>query len=115
MHNACEFCGNEYSPRPQVKNPRACRKRSCQAERQRGNEREWRELNRDRFGAEYFKEWRKRVHKVKTKFAIDLLESLKVGMKFRGHEEFDSALFGSFLGDFLDHLGMRSVNKLCNS
>ena len=113
MLRTCNFCDTEYSPRPQVKSPRACSKMSCQNQRQRSNEREWRQKNGGKYGSEYFRKWRKQSHQRKNRLAVELLESLKVGMTLRGRQEFDFGIFREFIGDFLGSLGMRSANKLC--
>jgi hypothetical protein len=112
--NTCEFCGSDYSPRRQVKNPRACRKRLCQSRRQTANEREWREKNDKRFGAGYFSCWRKRSFRRRLEVRQSLIEALRIGMSFLGRQIFDIGFLSEFITDFVRSLGMRIVNKLCS-
>ena len=53
MH-ICEFCNNQYTPRKQVKNPRACNKDECQKARQRDNENAWKKRHFDQYDKEYY-------------------------------------------------------------
>lgn len=49
----CEFCGDKFQARPQVKNPRACSKIICQKKRQKSNELEWKQRNPSEFDSLY--------------------------------------------------------------
>ena len=101
----CKFCGTEYSPRPQVKNPKACKKQSCQTLRQRSNEREWRSKNYFRFDGRYYRNWRKSINKRRNEFRNTLIEALSLGLKFREIRDFDIDQISEFFADFCNRLG----------
>jgi len=111
----CEFCGKSFCPRAQVKNPRACSRKGCQRERQRRNELEWRRKNSDRYGPEYFKKWRKSAHKRKMKIKVVLVKSLEIGCRFMEDGRFSLADLNALVTDFLNTLGVRDINKFCNT
>jgi hypothetical protein len=115
MLYSCEFCHDRYFARPQVKNPRACGKPSCQAARQRANEREWREKNISRYSADYFRKWRKNAHKRRRWLIERISEALKVGLTFGNEHDLDLGFIVAVFHDFLNRLGMRSVNKFCKA
>ncbi|HLE12044.1 MAG: hypothetical protein A2504_05955 [Bdellovibrionales bacterium RIFOXYD12_FULL_39_22] len=80
----CEFCNTEFTPRPQVKNPRACNNNPCQRLRQAANEREWRQLNDHLNSKEYHQIRRnQRIDKIKKINAV-VIKSLSIGAEFLG-------------------------------
>ena len=72
MH-MCNYCHTPFSPRPQVKNPKACPKGDCQKARQRGNEKHWRERNKVHYPKDYYELQRcKRAQAISEWYALDL-------------------------------------------
>lgn len=110
----CNFCGIEYSPRPQVKKPKACKKKGCQTLRQRCNEREWRVKNHFRFDGKYYRDWRKSANKRRNEFKSTLIEALSLGLNFREICEFDIDQISALFSDFVQTLGLRPINKSWN-
>lgn len=115
MLHTCEFCGSQYCPRAQVKNPRACSKPECQAARQRANELEWHRKNPDRYGKEYYKRWRKNAHKRRLDLQKSLTKALKVGLSLNGSLDHELQAMTGLVSDFLDSLGIRQINKFCTA
>ena len=108
----CEFCHTEYTPRPQVKKPRACA--DCQKPRQRDNEYRWRKANPRYSLPLYYEQWRKDRDK-RLKTAVDALSKcIRIGKDMVGMNlEMDE--LGAALTEFLYTLGIRRVNKLWKS
>ena len=106
----CEFCKEEFSPRPQVKNPRACNKKSCQIKRQKINEKEWRERNQGLYNKKYHNIMKqKRINKLKE-YSDKLLKLIKIGQTYLDMklkiENISNYIFHFFL-----KLGIRKVKK----
>jgi hypothetical protein len=115
MLYTCQFCNDRYFARPQVKNPRACGKAACQAARQKANEREWREKNASRYDAHYYRKWRKDAYRRRLRLRDRISQALKIGLAFRNDPALDFDLLMIVFHDFLQALGMRTVNKFCNA
>src|SRR4051812_33789276 len=107
MH-MCEFCHTEYKSRPQVKRPRACT--SCQRQRQRTNEKDWRNRNPRYSDPAYHKVCREQRFKKLNEVVTILSSCLKVGKTFLGLDIAMDLVSGA-LGEFLFALGIRRVNK----
>ena len=106
--NNCEFCHNDFHSRPQVKRPRACP--SCQKERQRSNEKDWRILNPQYFSALYHKLMREeRMRKLKVAAKL-LSKCIGVGKEMLGMTLAVDDL-GAIFWKLLVELGIRRVNK----
>jgi hypothetical protein len=106
----CEFCGDRFQARPQVKNPRACSKSSCQQKRQRSNELEWRQRNPSEFDSLYHKVCKDAREKQIREIAKDLKRCLETGARFIGKTLSESFLEEG-LFQFLTYLGIRKINK----
>ena len=109
---SCEFCRTSYHPRPQVKSPRACPKAACQSQRQRRNEQEWREKNSDRYTAEYFRRWRKQVHRRQRQLLLKLMNCLEIGRQFLALDELNLAGLQALLATLIYGLSAGQINKL---
>lgn len=108
----CEFCHTEYTPRPQVKKPRACP--GCQKQRQRDNEYCWRKLN-PRYASAQYHELQRGIRDRKLKAAADALsECIRIGKEMVGIN-LEMKELGVALMEFLHTLGIRRVNKLWKS
>lgn len=110
--HTCEICGDFFTPRPQIKNPRACEKKSCQKARQRLNEREWREKNRPFIDPSYFRLKRQERHKVLRRITDKLFECLRIGNTFLG-SPVNLDKLRTFFFQFLKALGIRTAKKFC--
>lgn len=108
MHR-CEFCPALFSPRPQVKRPRACP--GCQQKRQRENEKSWHSRHKTGFDRRYHALQRELRRSRLRRWAVTLGEWLKVGTTFAG-AKIDVAAWTGVLFDFLSALGVRRANKL---
>lgn len=106
----CEFCLSEFEPRPQVKNPRACKHQSCQRQRQRANEKEWRNLQVGYPGENYYQIRKLQRKKRITDVVQSLIKCFEAGRKFFGvdilMEEFSQILEAA-----LFRIGVRRINK----
>ena len=110
MKKTCTYCNCTYLPRPQVKNPKACKKNRCQKLRQRDNERSWHQKNRDIYDSKYARIQRE-IRKVKIKKMIQtIINALAIGLRFNGHD-FNENFKNLTL--FLSELGIRQLNKFC--
>ena len=108
----CEFCHTQFSPRPQVKRPRACP--SCQTLRQRDNENCWRKEN-PRYSSPLYHELRRKERERKLKAAADALSKcIRIGKDMIGLN-LEMAELGPVLAEFLITLGVRRVNKFWSS
>lgn len=111
MHE-CEFCFSQFTPRPQVKNARACGKRGCQQARQKSNEKAWHAKNPGLYDGKYHQVQRisriRRIREVAHKFS----NCLKTGATMLGVHIEGADIFGLLLSFFSD-LGIRSTNKFC--
>ena len=111
MHE-CEFCCSQFTPRPQVKNARACGKKSCQEDRQKSNEKAWRAKNTGLYDGKYHQGQRmSRMRRIRE-VANNLSNCLKTGATMLGVLINGPAIFGLLLRFFSD-LGIRGTNKLC--
>ena len=106
----CEFCHNEFQPRPQVHNPRACSKSSCQKARQQSNEREWHQRHRGIYDRSYRRSKKKiRLRKLFQLVQI-LLDCFATGAMVKG-VCFDLARLRDVLAKFFLSLGIQRANK----
>jgi hypothetical protein len=108
----CEFCHTEYTPRPQVKKPRACAK--CQPLRQDANEKAWKDKNVGLYNGEYHRVRRSgRTRKLRSKVE-GWLRCMEVGGTLLGVSAFQTEtraeLASAFL-KFLSRLGISHANK----
>ncbi|MDD4973678.1 MAG: hypothetical protein PHY93_04975 [Bacteriovorax sp.] len=77
-----EFCHIQFTPRNQVKNPRACLTEKCQPLRQRDNEKTWKQKHLDQYDKEYHEIQRdKRTIEIED-ILKSLLECLRAGARF---------------------------------
>ena len=109
MHT-CEFCLSKFDCRPQVKNPRACLKPECQRQRQRANEREWKERNPKYLNAKYHQAKREVREKRIQQVAAVLKKCLSIGRDLLGRT-FELERIAAFLERWLLDLGMRQINQ----
>ena len=109
----CEFCKEEFTPRPQVKRPRACGRKSCQLKRQLANEKEWRSKNKGLYNKKYHNIMKQqRINKLQE-YANKLFKIIKIGQNYLNEalkiDDFKSCIFIFFV-----NLGIRKVKKLWN-
>ena len=106
----CEFCHIQFTPRNQVKNPRACVTEKCQTLRQRDNEKTWKQKHLDQYDKEYHEIQRdKRTREIED-ILKSLLECLRAGARFLDKKiEFQN--FTAIFSDFIFKLGIRKINK----
>lgn len=112
MH-ICEFCNNQYTPRKQVKNPRACNKDECQKARQRDNENAWRKRHFDQYDKEYYEIQRDKRFREIQSVLESILDCLKAGIRLFGKQVDFDALKAILRPIFLQ-LGLRRINKFWN-
>ena len=108
--SVCEFCEALFSPRPQVKNPRACSNDCCQKKRQRLNEKTWRERHPELYGKEYFAGQKETRARVLEGLAAIVSSCFKTGAILIGVDMDWTAVRKEFENLFLQ-LGLRRVNK----
>ena len=110
----CEFCSRAFSPRPQVKNPRACNAPVCQAARQRSNEKDWHSRQAEVYDADYHR--LKRVGRGRRIQALAerLLACLRTGALLLG-ADLDFGAIGRELHLIFFRLGIRRLNKFCKA
>ena len=114
MIETCKYCSSEYHPRPQVKNPQACKNRTCQQQRQRDNEREWHRNNDSRYDAAYHLKLRIKRNKKLKILRNNLTTAFETGATFHQFQVSNfSELVEQFCG-FLSKLGSSELNKFCN-
>ncbi len=107
----CEICKEEFTPRPQIKNPRACSKYACQRERQRRNERDWREKNADLYDRIYHQIQKQKREEKMELILNTIMALLEVGQRFhRMYLNLSKARV--FFFEILKSLGLRRINKL---
>lgn len=106
----CEFCGEGFHSRPQVKNPRACLNRICQQKRQRSNELDWRQRNSTRFDPQYHRICKESRMKQLRDVSKAISHCLITGARFVG-KVLSIDLFEAVLFQFLVSLGIRRINK----
>jgi hypothetical protein len=109
MHQ-CEFCPNLFSPRPQVKRPRACS--NCQFLRQQENEKTWHSKNKEKHDALYHRVQKGLRVETLSEISKKVCEWLRIGMEFKGGSV-DVKELGKLLLRFFLDLGIRRVNKFC--
>ncbi len=110
----CEFCSTLFEPRPQTKNPRACNNNNnqCQRERQRANEREWREKNQSVYDSEYHEIQKdKRAKQIEEAYQL-ILKCLETGSTFLNQKTNFNEFMKIFYRIFFS-LGVKRINKLC--
>jgi len=108
----CEFCNSYFSPRPQIKNPRACSKKCCQEARQKANEKDWHERNKGLYDGKYHRIKRSFRKKKLKEIINNMLECLKIGSCLKKIEYNFLALEDILSKLFLD-LGIKAANKWC--
>jgi hypothetical protein len=106
----CEFCKEEFTPRAQVKNPRACNKQSCQRKRQKINEKEWRERNRELYDKKYHNIMKQKRMELLLKYSKKLLNLIEIGRTFLG-EALEIEIFKDYIFKFFIQLGIKNVKK----
>lgn len=107
----CEFCRASFSPRPQVKRPRACPQPNCQDARQKANEQAWRQRNPGVFDGKYHDLMRKlRTSRIEV-IAREVSLALDLGARLLG-KGFDAANAIVILVRIFSDLGVRAANKL---
>ncbi len=107
----CEFCRGSFSPRPQVKRPRACARPDCQDARQKANGRAWRQRNPGLFDGKYHELMRKlRTSRIEA-IAHEISRALDLGARLLG-KGFDAASAVVILVRIFADLGVRAANKL---
>ena len=108
----CEFCHTEYTPRPQVKKPRACTE--CQELRQAANEKAWKDKNVGLYDGEYHRVRRSgRIRKLRAKIE-NWIRCMEVGGRLLGVPAFlreNRAELASAFLKFLSRLGITHANK----
>jgi hypothetical protein len=110
MHD-CEFCLTEYVPRSQVKNPRACP--ACQKERQKENEKSWKQKNLGLYDGRYHRLQREgRKRQILTQIN-QLVQCIELGCTLLGtaFSEKSPADFKDWLMSAILTLGVRRANK----
>lgn len=105
----CEFCNSLFTPRPQVKHPRACK--NCQRLRQYANERAWKGRNTDIYNKGYHAEKKQNREAVIIAIAEKLMVCLKAGVSFFGLN-IEPVKLGTHISKLLIRLGIREINKL---
>ena len=106
----CEFCNREFTPRPQVKHPRACFESSCQDARQRTNEKDWRN-RQDEGGPDSYDSLQRSVRMAGIKEIVaEILKCLNVGRRMYKMSNFSPEAADLFVQIFLK-LGIRKTNK----
>jgi transposase-like protein len=104
----CEFCHQEYPPRPQVKKPRACPK--CQKQRQQANEKAWKEKHIGLYDGKYHRIQREQRRRVLQATIAAIRKCLEVGNRFLNLSVVVEELMME-LSDFIFSMGVRRANK----
>lgn len=110
----CTICNETFTPRPQVKTPKACFKPSCQAARQKANEISWRFRNREDYDGKYHSILRALRAKKLKEIVTRLLECLRIGGRMKNFH-FDAGALEVFLTHALSKLGSRACKKFWTS
>ena len=105
----CEFCLKNFTPRPQVKTPRACS--NCQRLRQRSNERDWHRRNQGLYDAKYHQSQRIQRHQYLKKCVEKIIRFCQAGSRLFEEPVSISSLKQIMLPFFIQ-LGVRAANKL---
>jgi len=112
MKKTCEYCNATYTPREQVKRPRACNNSKCQKMRQADNERAWRSKNQGLYDNKYHQIKSSERHKNLSILIDIIIESLLTGFRFSGVSfSQDRKIFF----ELFSTIGIRELNKLCLS
>jgi|JI9StandDraft_2_1071091.scaffolds.fasta_scaffold356439_2 hypothetical protein len=107
----CKYCDKPYDPRPQVKNPQACKSSRCQTKRQRDNEKDWRKRNLKFYDRHYYASLKAtRIRYLKQK-AQELFKPFTTGLIFEGMS-LDHSMLTQLWDLFFLKLGVRRINKL---
>ena len=106
----CEFCKEKFTPRAQVKNPRACNKRSCQRKRQKINEKEWRERNKGLYDKKYHNIMKQKRKERLLEYSGKLLELIEIGRIYLD-EKLKIENISEYIFNFFIKLGIRKVKK----
>jgi hypothetical protein len=107
----CKYCNNDFRPRPQVKNPKACLSAICQKKRQRDNEKAWKIRHLKEYDRHYYSDQKqKRILLLKNKSA-EFFNALTAGFRFLKIEISEVPL-KHYWDLFFMGLGIRVVNKL---
>ena len=112
MLHTCEFCSTQFEPRPQIKNPKACNKETCQRARQRQNENDWHQKHKDFYikNAKYHKEQRIERYRLIMQIINDLLDAMFSGFRFK-KIQVNCELFKTLFHNFMCRIGIRKINK----
>jgi hypothetical protein len=110
----CEFCSREFVSRPQVKAPRACNNKRCQSERQKTNEKDWRNRNLGFYDRKYHAVQRALRLAAIKKILTEILKCLGTGRRMYGYPDVGPE-FCKFLCKIFHSAGSRVVNKLWTS
>ena len=108
MH-ICEFCNTFYTPRPQVKRPRACK--NCQQKRQKANEKAWRERNRGLYDRKYHAVLRERRCQTIQCIISMFMKVIKIGSTFIG-QEINTDQIEQYFSELFRSLGIRKLKKV---
>ncbi len=106
----CEYCGARFNPRPQVKNPRACKKSGCQKKRQRSNELACRSRSYGVRDSEYHRICKAARLACILRVIEIIVKCLTVGTRILG-ETVAVEAFRALLLNFFVRLGVRKINK----
>ena len=106
----CTICNETFTPRPQVKTPKACFKLGCQAARQKANEIRWRSRNQENYDGKYHSIQRASRAKKLNELVMQLLECLRIGGRLKSFH-FNAASLEVFLTQAMARLGSRVCNK----
>lgn len=109
--NDCEFCNKSFKAHPQVRNPRACSEATCQAARQRSNEKDWHSRHANLYDRRYHRH--KKIARLRRLKALvdELLSCLEKGALLLGLALKVDATAGQ-LRLIFSALGVRRLNKL---
>ena len=106
------FCHTSFLPRPQVKNPRACQLKSCQLERQKANEKAWREQNWGLYDSKYHSIRKVQRHRTINHMTTQVVSCIKAGKTLLGHH-LDLEVIKEYLAELFLSLGIRKLKKFC--
>lgn len=110
MQKTCEYCNATFTPREQVKRPRACNNSKCQKMRQRDNEKAWREKNKGLYDKKYYQIKSFERQKNLTTIINKIAEAIVIGFRFEGQ---DLSEYFDYICKLLTSVGIRKLNKLC--
>lgn len=109
---SCEFCGDLFLPRPQIKKPRACSHEKCQQARQKLNQQEWRQRENVYYPNDYHRKKRRERSKKLGFLAKMLCDLLSIGAKMK-HVLISKSHLSAIMTQALGSLGILGAKKLC--